>query len=109
MLRNLNKKFTLTHNNGSKIECDVYYFERGESDFYFKKADGRWITPYEFRKRYRDNTQLPLSLLFTAVYSEPLSTLVSQCNMFLKVIKKDSGDAWHKPVVLGLEHGVIFK
>ena len=51
-----------------------------------------------------------LNLLFWCMYAEAVETLVPTLNNLLSEVKPDKnyGSLYHTPVVLGVEHGVVF-
>lgn len=100
MFRNSKVSVDLIKFNGIKETVIIYEWKRGENQFYYKRTDGSWITPFEFKHRYKYAEGFGgLNTLFKVIYQEHLENLIPTSNPLLKKVKWE-GSVFHQPIIL---------
>lgn len=105
----IHKNVTVTF-KGQSVKADVEEWGRKGTmspTTFIIVYKGRRIVPYA---RRRDDWELGLNFLFMITYSDAMHDLIYKENPLLRMISKDrsSGSMYHQPVILGVEHGVVF-
>lgn len=95
-------------NNIQHVTVEEWKRPNSDTSVWIIQYKGRRITSYEQRLR---GWKFGLNALFKLVYEEPMREIIAAHNPFLDFLKKDrsNGSLYHKPVILGIEHGVTFE
>ncbi len=103
MFRDSKVTVELIKSDGTQEKVTVYVWDRGENTWYFRRTNGSWITPFEFRHRYTWAEGFGgFNTHFKVAYTDKLdliADILKGNTSLLNSISKEDYNAWKGGVI----------